>query len=125
MYDPAFNLSNAVVDRLIAGDDADLVTDVGVLITGQNLTRGAVLGKITASGKLNLSLSAASDGSQTPFAILARDTDATSADNDSTPIYIAGSFNQDSLTIGTAHTAASIKDGLRALGIYLKSPVSV
>ena len=59
MYDPAFNLSNAVVDRLIAGDDADLVTDVGVLITGQNLTRGAVLGKITASGKLNLSLSAA------------------------------------------------------------------
>jgi len=124
MHDPQFNTQNSVVDRLVASD-SDLVTDTGILITGQNLVRGAVLGKITASGKLNLSLSAAADGSQTPYAILAADTDATAADNDSTPIYIAGSFNEDALTIGTAHTAASIKDGLRALDIFLRPADSV
>jgi len=109
-------------DNLFAGD-FDVVTDAGTLITGQNLTRGAVLGKITASGKLNLSLSAASDGSQTPFAILAESADATSADK-ACSIYLAGEFNQAALTFGTAHTAATTKAGLRALGIFLKAGVA-
>ena len=124
MFDPQFNTENAVVDRLIASD-TQLETDTGVLITGQNLVRGAVLGKITASSKLNLSLSAAVDGSEVPYAILAEDTDATAADVSETPIYLAGAFNSNALTIGTAHTVASIKDGLRAIGIWLKEQVDV
>jgi hypothetical protein len=109
-------------DNLFAGD-FDVVTDTATLITGQNLARGAVLGKITASGKLNLSLSAAADGSQTPFAILAAATDASGGDK-TCPIYLSGEFNQTALTIGTAHTAATIKDGLRAKGIFLKTSVA-
>lgn len=124
MYDPQFNTESAVVDRLIASD-SDLVTDDGILITGQNLTRGALLGRITASGKLILSLSAAGDGSQVPVAVLAKDTNATAADVSETPIYVAGSFNHNAVTFGTAHTLASTKIALQALGIYLKDVVTI
>lgn len=104
-------------DKLIAGE-MPLVTRQITLITGQNLVRGAVLGKITASGKYNLSLSAAVDGSQTPDAILAETTDATAADK-VTIAYFRGDFNETELTIGAAHTADTIREGLRVKGIAL------
>lgn len=108
-------------DHLFAGD-ADIITDSGTLVTGQNLPRGAVLGKITASGKLKLVDSAASDGSQAPYAILAANTDATSADK-TCPLYMAGEFNSNGLTFGGTDTAATHKVALRDIGIYLKDPV--
>lgn len=107
-------------DRLIAGSGEELIARQITLITGQNLTRGAVLGKITASGKYNLSLSAAVDGSQTPDAILAEDCDATAADK-LTIAYFTGHFNDSRVTLGAAHTVASIREGLRAKGIHLIS----
>lgn len=116
------NAGSFTPDSLHAGD-FPIRTEKVVVITGQNLTRGALLGKITASGKVNLSLSAAADGSQTPYAILAEDVDATSADKEAVA-YISGDFNQDAITYGTAHTAATVKAGLRALGIYLHDPVN-
>jgi hypothetical protein len=104
-------------DNLIQGES---VTDSGVLITGQNLGRGSLLGKITASGKLNLSLSTADDGSEVPYAILNEDTDATLADK-TCPIIIAGEVSEDAIVYGAAHTKATVKDGLRSLGIFLKT----
>lgn len=106
-------------DRLIAGED-DLLSRKVTIASGQNLVRGAVVGKITADGKYILSLSDAVDGSQTPDAILAMDTDATSADKEAMA-YFAGRFNESALTIGAAHTAASIREGLRQKGIHLVS----
>ena len=44
------------------------------------LKAGRVLGKITASGKLAAYNNAASDGTETAFAVLAYDADATDAD---------------------------------------------
>lgn len=108
-------------DDILAGDFPQ-VTESVTIITGQNLVRGTVLGKITASGKFTTSLSASSDGSQTPDAILLEDCDATSADKVA-PVALSGEFNQNALTIGTGHTAASIKAGLRAKSIFLKDSV--
>lgn len=108
-------------DELVVG--GPIKTDSAVLVSGQNLTRGTLLGKITTGGKLTTSLSASSDGSQTPYAILAEDCDASSGDKPCS-IYIAGEFNQNSITFGTGHTAASTKDGLRDLNIYLVKPVA-
>lgn len=105
-------------DKLIAGNAHLLVGRKVTIISGQNLTRGAVLGKITASGKYNLSLSGASDGSQTPDLILAENCDATSADKVALA-YARGDFNANALTLGTAHTVVSITEGLRAKGITL------
>ncbi len=113
----SFASSSEAPDRLIAGE-FPLKTEQITLISGQDLSRGAVLGKITSGGKYNLSLSAAGDGSQTPDAILAQDTDASGADV-ATIAYFRGEFNDDELTVGTGHTVASIKEGLRAKGIWL------
>lgn len=82
------------------------------------LARGTLLGKITASGKYLKSLSAASDGSQLPDAILAEDVDATSADKEAV-IFIQGEFDVDAVTFGTGHTAASVDRGLREINILL------
>lgn len=105
-------------DKLIAGNAHLLVSRSITVISGQNLVRGAVLGKITASGKYNLSLSAAADGSQTPDLILAEDCDASGGDKTALA-YSRGDFNANALTLGSAHTAASITEGLRAKGITL------
>lgn len=105
-------------DRLLAGPAAELVARQITLISGQNLVRGAVLGKITASSKYNQSLSAAVDGSQTPDAVLAEDCDASGGDK-VTIAYFTGHFNESRLGIGTGHTADSIREGLRAKGIHL------
>lgn len=105
-------------DKLVAGNAHLLVARNITLLSGQNLVRGAVLGKITASGKYILSLSAAADGSQTPDLILAENCDASAADAVAVA-YSRGDFNENALTIGTAHTVASIREGLRAKGIAL------
>jgi hypothetical protein len=122
MTQAMFTSHDAVWDALVAGNPHLLVTRQITLISGQNLGRGAVLGRITASGKYNLSLSAAGDGSQTPDLILAQDTNASAGDR-VTIAYERGDFNEAALVLGAAHTAASIREGLRTKGITLHKPV--
>ncbi len=119
---PKFSSESYTPDQLHAGDFPIRTLDV-TIASGQNLTRGALLGKITASGKYVLSLAAAADGSQTPVAILAEDVDATGGDK-SGIVYVSGDFNENAITYGTGHTADSVRAGLRDLNIYLHKPVS-
>ena len=70
------------------------------------------------SGKYIPSLAAAVDGSQTPDLIASEAVDATLADKELIAFY-QGDFNESGLTIGTGHTAASIREGLRVKGINL------
>lgn len=104
-------------DKLIAGNAHLLVSRKITIKSGQNVVRGAVLGK-DGDGKYLLSLSASNDGSQTPDLILAEDCDATAADKTAIA-YARGDFAIQALTIGTGHTAASITEGLRAKGITI------
>lgn len=108
-------------DRLLAGD-YPIMSRSATLISGENRTKGAVLGRITASGKYKLSVAAAGDGSEVPIAILSKNTDASAGDV-VTIIYESGEFNEEALTFGAGHTKDSVRDGLRNLNIYLKSPV--
>lgn len=66
--------------EFLLSSEEGLSLDAGVLITGQNLLAGTVLGKITASGKYTKHATGAADGSQNAIAILYDDTDATSID---------------------------------------------
>ncbi|MDH5258262.1 MAG: head decoration protein [Gammaproteobacteria bacterium] len=108
-------------DSLIAGD-LKRVTDEIVILSGQVLVRGAVIGKVTASKKFILSLSGAADGSQTPVAVMAEAVDATAGDKRG-PAYRTGEFNEAALTLGTGHTIASVKPLLRDAGIHLKKVI--
>ncbi|MET3135534.1 hypothetical protein AAKU55_005845, partial [Oxalobacteraceae bacterium GrIS 1.11] len=108
--------------QLIAGNHK-LVTDSVTVLAGQALQRGAVLGRITASGKYVLALSAAADGSQAPAAIACDYIDATAGDAIG-GIYLAGEFNGAALTLGAGVTLAAAAAALRPLSIYIKSSVT-
>lgn len=109
-------------DGIFAGED-DPQTRQITLLSGQNQPRGAVLGKITATGKYILSLSGASDGSQTPACILAEATDATGGDK-LTPAYFGGVFDENALTYGTGTTKTNAREALRDVGIKLQSSIT-
>ena len=110
-------------DNLVAGT-TQLVTDSVTIASGENIVRGAVLGKVTADGKFKVSLAAANDGSETANVIAAQDADASEGDVTNVVVYIKGEFNANALTFGTGHDAASVKPQLRDVGIYIKSAVS-
>lgn len=109
-------------DRLIAGL-TQLVSETLPLLMGQSLLRGALLGQVTATKKLTLSTSAATDGSQVPYGILADDADSTPNDV-LCGVYVKGEFNQNAIIFGAGQTPVNTHDALRDAGIYLKTPVS-
>lgn len=122
MTEQYLNTETFNLDDLLGGD-YPLVTKEITLLSGENLSRGAVLGKVTASDKYRLSDAGASDGSETPVAILAKDTDATTQDT-VTVAYLSGEFNERALTLGPGHSLSSVQEGLRDLNIYLKPSVA-
>jgi hypothetical protein len=109
-------------DNLVAGG-TQLVAKSVTVASSAALNRGAVLGKITASGKFILSASAASDGSETPDVILAEDCDASGGDVEHVAVYVKGEFNENALSFGTGHDADSVRDTLRGKSIFLKTSV--
>jgi hypothetical protein len=119
---PSFASAARSLDWLLAGDFPRVEAEV-VIITGQVLAAGSVLGRITASDKWNLSLSAAGDGSEVPRAILMDAVDATGADK-AGRVWLTGEFADEKLVFGTAHTIASTKTALAEKGIYLKATVA-
>lgn len=105
---------------LIAANSDLLFHEPLTLAMGQNLVRGAVLGKVTATGKYVLSASAASDGSQAPAAILVDDTNATAGDA-AVLGYTRGDFIGSGLTLGAGHTVASVRAAFKDIGIFINS----
>lgn len=109
---------STTADNLLAGEfprSSSLVT-----ITGASYVRGSVLGKVTTSAEYTLSVSTATNGSQTPCAILAENVDASSEDKQAV-VYFTGEFNGAALTLGGSHTLDSIADSLRAKSIFIKN----
>jgi hypothetical protein len=112
-----------IPDQLLAGNPSLLVGRLVTIAAGQNVARGAVLGKVTASGKYVLSASAANDGSQAPDLILAETCDATAGDR-TAMAYSRGDFNAGRVTLGAGHTVASVIEALRLKGIALLPSVA-
>ncbi|MBN8294914.1 head decoration protein [Rhodobacter sp. NTK016B] len=92
-----------------------VMTDAAVIGTAADLTRGAVLGRITATGKYILSIAAAEDGSEEPAAILLTDAAAASADADALILH-SGEVDAAKLNFGAGHTAATVKAAFLAAG---------
>lgn len=113
-YDPS--------DKLFAGD-FDAEERVETMVSGQNLERGALLGLITASSKVAVYDSGAGDGTETAYAILANDTDASAADVECV-VYVRGTFSEQEVIAQTAGLA-SVSDALRAacrsIGLFFRN----
>ncbi|SUX80796.1 Uncharacterised protein [Citrobacter youngae] len=125
-FTPGMKSSLFVPDQLVAGN-LQLVTDT-VTVSGGDYKRGTVLGMITASGKYTACLKTASDGSETPCAILVDDVHAATHGDQSGGVYLMGEFNQNRVTIDASWTIADMKTALRLQAIFLKdsnqAPVS-
>jgi len=110
-------------DNLLAGG-FPIVTDREILLSGQNLERGALLGKISDTGsdqgKLKQCDSGNSDGSETAYAILVSDADASS-DDLYCDVYKAGEFNSEAVGMATGDDIDDFKDDLRDIGIFIKT----
>ena len=104
----------------VTGSGYPIVTDSLTIASGSNLVRGTVLGVITTGGKAAKVDSTKSDGSQTAYAILAQDTDATSADVVA-PVYLTGEYNGNALVFGGTDVVATHKSALRKIGIFIKT----
>jgi hypothetical protein len=105
---------------LIAANSALLYHEPLTLASGQVLVRGAVLGKVTATGKYILSASAAVDGSEVPAAILVDDTNASAGDA-AVLGYTRGDFLASGLTLGAGHTVASVRAAFKDIGIFIST----
>lgn len=93
---------------------------------------GTVLGKVTATGKYKVALSAAVDGSQTPVAVLIADVLGRSQDialpatTDTKALVLARGpviVADSALVLGTGITAAAAKTALLAVGIIVETAI--
>lgn len=100
---------NGTINFTLADGSTDFVEDDRIPVT---------VSYAAGSEKAKLSLAAATDGSQTPNLILAYDTDASGGDVE-TIAYETGTFAEDALVLGSGHTVASIREGLRGRGILI------
>lgn len=97
-------------------------TEPQLIAKEQQLDGLSVMGRVTATGELKLSVAAATDGSQVPVVILvgAVTTGTTAAP---APVYVAGCFNPELLVYGTGHTAATVRAALHGTPLFLRAPL--
>lgn len=120
--DPEGNaLPNATVGAAYANAEINFtITAVGTaFVAGDTFT----LTVLQATGNYIKSVKTASDGSQTPVAILAMDTDA-SVSPQAAGAYVLGEFNQNAISFDASWTLSQLRTALRPYGIFLKSSVS-
>jgi hypothetical protein len=94
----------------------------GVIITGQNLAEGTLVGRITASGKFTLCVGGSADGSEIPYGVVHEAIDATSEDK-TCALLVAGVVVEDALVVGGTHTLETVRDVLRDAGIFLETVI--
>lgn len=84
---------------LLAGDVPALASRAEVILdVNAEVAQYTVLGRITASGKLQACVLTAMDGSEVPVGILAHAVGSAAANADATaPVYFSGNFNMDAL----------------------------
>ncbi|MDR7318908.1 head decoration protein [Brevibacillus nitrificans] len=120
-------------DNLIAGMVTPFTTVSVIVKSGAtvHLSRGTVLGVVDQvdtgqyAGTYIVAPvdSTKSDGSQTPFAILADDDVDATADDQRATAYVSGEFNRDALKFGGSDTIDTHEAALRKIGIITKRVV--
>ena len=95
-------------EYLVSEVNTNLSRDTDILITGQNLIVGTLLGRITASKKLTRHAHGAADGSENVVGILYDNVDATAADTKVVYTKRLTVVRESSLTYSNGATAGDI-----------------
>ncbi len=116
----AITETNRNGEVLLSEANGALSRDVITIAYGQNLEAGAVLGKVTASGKYVGLAPGASDGSEVAKAVLLYDADASAGDAKATAIVRLAEVTADLLAWPSGITQAQIDTALGQLaGDYI------
>ncbi len=119
---PSLTMAPTQGDLVKYDDNPDYTRETVTLLAGTSYPLGAVLGKITASGKYKLATATGTDGAQVASAVLIEAVDATAADAPGVVLARGPAIVSDAqlvydATVTTAaHKAAKI-DQLKAAGI--------
>lgn len=109
-------------DNLIAGLQKNLVTESGTVRVYESFSRGALLGRLTATDKWQVIDEAnASDCNQ--FGIASEAVDTTAGVEKVTSIYVEGQFSENAVIFAYSDTAADWRDTLEAHEIYLEKTI--
>lgn len=112
--------TTSTVDQVITGE-LPAVREAMTIVSGQNLSRGDVVGKITTGGKGTIMTAASSDGSEDFYAVMAEDCDASLADKVGV-VFKTGMFIVNGLTFGATTTVADVDlDAARGMGCFFKT----
>lgn len=114
-------------DRLLAGE-GPLKAEKHTLVTdaAHDLKRGCLLGYLTASDKVTLYDAGGAGGAEVAYGVLANDTDATAADAECM-VYVEGLLSSNEIiaqTSGLASVSMTLKNDLRAKGIFLNTTLA-
>lgn len=109
------------LDDIIVSD-YPVLTEPETVASGADLAQYGVVGRITASGKVILSLAAAGDGSETPIGIAAVAAAAAAADVVA-PMFKSGHFDPTKLVYGAGHDAASVALAFEGTPLFLREPL--
>lgn len=100
----------SVEPTIMAGIHGKLeVTDI-VIASGQNLAKGTLLGKVTATGKYKIYDTTKTDGTENLAGVLPFACDATSGDENAY-MYVHGEFNRAELTAAQTVSAGVYNSG--------------
>lgn len=95
-------------EPLVLDDSAEVVNDISLTASQGDLTKGAVLGEVTATpGVYSLCVVGAVDGSEFPKIILGEDVDDIASVVENLIGYKKGLFDENQLTFGAATTLDS------------------
>jgi len=119
---PSLTMAPTQGDLVKYDDNPDYTRETVTLLAGTSYPLGAVLGKITASGKYKLATATGTDGAQTAVAVLLEAVDATAADATGVVLARGPSIVSDvqlvyDATVTTAAQKAAKIDQLKAAGI--------
>lgn len=107
-------------DKLLAGSEFPALTVPVVIASGQNLSRGAVLAEITATGEYVIVDKAEDNGAQNAKLILVEAVDASLGAKPGVA-YRTGIFNPDALSFAAGTVVADVKAALDTRCIFLRS----
>lgn len=94
-------------DRLLAGNELPFLSKTIVILKGENVKRGSVLGLVDATGKAKLVSKDATDGSQIPKYVLAHKVDTT--EDTKATAYKMGIFNRNYLYFADGTTSLNME----------------
>ena len=114
--------SNHAGEFLLSEANGNRSRENVILVSGQDLPAGTVLGKITASGKYAVVSQGAGDGTQTAAGILYDNVDASAGDVECAIIARDAEVIEDELLFGNESPAELVtaKAELAAIGILVR-----